>query len=299
MERLTGMSSQNFAVLGSPISHSKSPAIHQAAYRVLGLDWQYGRKEVAKGALKSFVDQLDESWMGLSLTMPLKEDAVRVASNLDHYAKLTGAVNTLARNKNGSGVPIWSGYNTDVFGIIQAISESNHFSPTPGQELKTALVIGSGSTATSAVTALKTLAPEAVVWIHARNRVTRSALQAFADQLGLKTKVCRSLKKQIKSVDLVISTLPARSLDATASALLSSKHFIPRGVLLDVAYEPWPSEFAKIWLHNGKPAISGLEMLIWQAVIQLRIFVNGATDSPLLNEAAVVAAMRHAAEGND
>jgi shikimate dehydrogenase len=66
--------------------------------------------------------------------------------------------------------------------------------------------------------------------------------------------------------------------------------------LLDVAYEPWPSEIAKLWFRQDLPVISGLEMLIWQAVIQLRIFVNGATDRPLLNEVAVVAAMRHAVE---
>jgi len=109
---------QNYAVLGSPIDHSKSPIIHRAAYRVLGLDWNYGRHEVIKGALRSFIDGLDESFRGLSLTMPLKEEAVRFAHKLDYYARLTGAVNTLAKTLKDSGEPVWTGYNTDVFGII-------------------------------------------------------------------------------------------------------------------------------------------------------------------------------------
>jgi len=290
------VSIRNYAVLGSPIAHSKSPQIHQAAYRVLGLDWHYGRHEVAKGALKSFVSDLDDTWMGLSLTMPLKEDAVRVATELDYYAKLTGAVNTLARSNNAVGATVWSGYNTDVFGIIQAISESGAFAEPNVREIKSALIIGSGSTATSAVTALKAIAPNAVVLIHARNRKSRAELRDYAEQLGLKCRIVRNLKPALKSADLTISTLPAGSLDEIAAALINSRRFKPSGALLDVAYEPWPSEMATLWLREALPVISGLEMLIWQAVVQLRIFVNGATDLPLLNEVAVVAAMRHAVE---
>jgi len=184
---------RNYAVLGSPIAHSKSPLIHNAAYRVLGLDWQYGRHEISKGALRSFVEGLDETWMGLSLTMPLKEEAVRFAAELDYYARLTGAANTLVRTTNESGETIWQGYNTDVFGIVQAVSQAPAFDgKTISAQLKEVLVIGSGATATSAVTAIKALAPEALVWLHARNSKTRAELQAYAEQLGLKTKVCKT-----------------------------------------------------------------------------------------------------------
>ena len=288
---------RRYAVLGSPIAHSKSPVIHNAAYRVLGLDWQYDRHEVGKGALRSFIESLDESWMGLSLTMPLKEEAVRFANNLDYYARLTGAVNTLAKQVGDNGAAVWNGYNTDVFGIIQAVSQAPVFAgKTIATELKQVLVIGSGATATSAVTAVKALAPDAVVWLHARNSKTRADLQAYAEQLGLKTKVCKKLGKQANSCDLVISTLPAHALDEAGDKLYNSRRFKPQGTLLDVAYQPWPSQIAKAWIRHDQAVISGLEMLIWQAVVQLRIFVNGQTDEPLANEIAVVEAMRHDVE---
>ncbi len=66
------------AVLGSPIEHSLSPAIHAAAYAHLGLDWTYERHEVVADGLAAFVAGLDESWRGLSCTMPLKEAVVRL-----------------------------------------------------------------------------------------------------------------------------------------------------------------------------------------------------------------------------
>ena len=288
---------RRYAVLGSPIAHSKSPVIHNAAYRVLGLDWQYDRHEVGKGALRSFIESLDESWMGLSLTMPLKEEAVRFANNLDYYARLTGAVNTLAKQVGDNGAAVWNGYNTDVFGIIQAVSQAPVFAgKTIATELKQVLVIGSGATATSAVTAVKALAPDAVVWLHARNSKTRADLQAYAEQLGLKTKVCKKLGKQANFCDLVISTLPAHALDEAGDKLYNSRRFKPQGTLLDVAYQPWPSQIAKAWIRHDQAVISGHEMLIWQAVVQLRIFVNGQTDEPLANEIAVVEAMRHDVE---
>ncbi|MEY4743952.1 MAG: hypothetical protein RIR34_1291, partial [Actinomycetota bacterium] len=102
---------RKLSVLGSPIGHSKSPDIHSAAYRVLGLDWDYERNEVRKGGLVSFMEGLTPDWLGLSITMPLKEEAFRFATSVDRAANATKAVNTLVRNETG-----WAGYNTDVFG---------------------------------------------------------------------------------------------------------------------------------------------------------------------------------------
>ncbi len=293
------MLTRNYAVLGSPIAHSKSPTIHKAAYRVLGLEWNYERHEVAKGTLRSFIEALDDSFVGFSLTMPLKEEAVRFADHLDEPARLTGAVNTLAKTQSLSGTSVWQGYNTDVFGIVQAVSQSPAFVGTVvAREISDALVVGSGATATSAVAAIKQLAPNATVWLWARNHKTRSELKEFAEQLGLNAKICRNFARRAKLADLVISTLPAHSLDDIAQKLFNSKRFKPSGVLLDVAYQPWPSQIARAWIQNDKSVISGLEMLIWQAVAQLRIFVQQSPSDPLPNEVAVVEAMRHDAELN-
>ena len=274
---------RKFAVLGSPIEHSKSPVIHAAAYRVLGLEeWQYERFEVRKGGLRNFMDSLDEEWSGFSLTMPLKEEAARFAVSLDRAAEVTGAVNTLHRTDSG-----WLGFNTDVFGIVQAIHQANLGS------LETILVLGSGATATSATAAIKQLAPEAKIRFYARNHRTRDQLVSFAKGLGLKAKPTRRLDKFLASSDLVISTLPGGAMDSEANRLSGSSRFKPSGALFDVAYQPWPSELAKVWLQSEHPIISGLEMLLWQAVAQLRIFRFGDPAQQLPNEAAVLEAMRH------
>lgn len=274
---------RKLSVLGSPIAHSKSPAIHSAAYKVLGLNWSYDKIEVRKGGLRPFVEELDQSWLGLSLTMPLKEEAAKLASTLDKAAEATGAVNTLVRTESG-----WAGFNTDVFGIVQAISRSHQGS------LDDVLVIGSGATATSAVAAISQLAPNALVRIWARNPETRQELIEFAKRLGLRSKRASNLARTAKNADLALATLPGGALDEQASILAKKRNFKPRGTLFDVAYQPWPSQIASVWSVAGNGIISGLEMLLWQAVAQIRIFQNGDPSVALANEVAVVEAMRHA-----
>jgi len=273
------------AVLGSPISHSKSPLIHAAAYRVLGIDWEYERIEARKGALKPLLDSHDENWIGFSVTMPLKDEAFKVSATVDEPAKLTGAVNTLLRTPSG-----WAGFNTDVFGIIKALESAR----LPA--LKSVLIIGSGATSSSAVVALKTLAPQAKIAIHARNEETRTGLVSFAKSLGFKAKIAKRLDASAKKADLTISTLPAHSLDVLADQLMAKRSWQPKGALFDVAYQPWPSAISKLWFRDHKPVVSGIEMLYWQAIAQIRVFTTGSQDQPLALEASVLEAMRHAIE---
>ena len=257
--------------------------IHEAAYRVLGLDWSYERIEVRKGGLRPFMEGLSPEWHGLSLTMPLKEEAAKFADSLDRAAEATKAVNTLFRTEAG-----WAGFNTDVFGIVQAIHQANL------GELKTVLVIGSGATATSAVAAVKQLAPAAKVLVHARNKATRRDLVQFAMGLGLACKPALNLKRAARKASLTIATLPGGALNQVAESLAKGRGLQPNGAIFDVAYQPWPSSFAGVWANAGKPIISGLEMLLWQAVAQIRIFTTGDPAIALPNEVAVVEAMRHA-----
>lgn len=273
----------NYAVLGSPIEHSKSPLIHKAAYRVLGLDWEYQKLEVREGGLRNFLDSLDSSWQGLSLTMPLKEEAFRIAVSLDTFAQRTHAVNTLHKT-----VPGWAGFNTDVFGIVQSLKQGQLQTPSR------VLVIGSGATAKSAVTALVEIAPKAKISIHARNETAKLDLAKYAIDLGFDVVAARNLKREIRRADLTISTVPAGALDDLATKLMNRKLFTPKGALFDVVYKDWPTDLAKLWISRDLKAISGLEMLIWQAVAQIRIFTTGNSQTPLPNEAAVLAAMRHA-----
>jgi shikimate dehydrogenase len=218
--------------------------------------------------------------------MPLKEEATRFAESLDDYAKLTGATNTLYLDEFGK----WHGFNTDVFGIVQAVTEARI------GLVKRALIVGSGATATSAMVAISVLNPTAHVEVLARNKVSRKALIALGKKLGLKVSRAGGLAAASRVSNLTISTLPSGALDKPAARLIRSWTWKPKGALLDVSYNPWPSKLAEAWSAKGKRTISGLEMLIWQAVAQIRIFSTGSAEKELPNEVAVVSAMHIAVE---
>ncbi|MFM1956662.1 MAG: hypothetical protein RLZ41_61 [Actinomycetota bacterium] len=275
--------SKSFAVLGSPIAHSKSPVIHQAAYRVLSEDWAYSRFEVAKGGLKRFIENDGILHDGFSVTMPLKENAFQFATTHDIFSELTGAANTLVKIDS-----IWNAFNTDIFGIVQAISLNS------SSIITSALILGSGATAKSALVALAQISPTAEVKIWARNKAAREGLIDFGKSIGLNISLARFIGVTIKKTDLTISTLPGGATDDLATKLAKRKALKPRGLLLDVAYDPWPSKLATFWTSRSQPVVSGLEMLLWQAVAQIRIFKFGNANQPLPNEIAVVQAMRNA-----
>ena len=137
-------------MLGSPIAHSKSPAVHAAAYRVLGLDWHYGRHELVASELEAYLAGLGDEVRGLSLTMPLKEEACRIARVLDPIAEQSGVVNTLLRITGTGASAAWAGFNTDVGGLASAIR-------LEGLDATRTLVFGAGATAVSAVLAARAL----------------------------------------------------------------------------------------------------------------------------------------------
>ena len=261
---------KQFAVLGSPITHSKSPAIHLAAYRALGFNWGYDRFEVNEADFDTFVrnTRLD----GASLTMPLKAIAFERFGSKNEVGRLARAVNTLVLEGD-----TFRGFNTDVFGLQKALE---------GSTFDSALVLGSGATARNALIAISLINAEAAVSIRARNATSLADLVTFGRQLGLQVS---DAKDSRKNHDLVISTLPPKVAEPDWIAGQT------QGTLLDVAYNPWPSELAKHWSSFGGNVVSGLEMLIWQAIAQIRIFKNGNDAVPLDDEHELASVMRNAA----
>ena len=249
------------AVLGSPVAHSLSPALHQAAYAALGLeDWTYDRFEVDEGGLAPFVEGLDESWRGLSLTMPLKVAAFAVADEVSGLAREAGAINTLVRTESG-----WAGDNTDVHGIVAALRGAGV--GTPGS----ATIIGSGATARSALLALRELGAGSVR-VAARNAAAVADLAAPAPVEHV------PLADWAKGEStVVVSTVPGPGAAAATEALGGSD--LTRVTLLDVVYADWPTPLARAAAGAGATVVSGLEMLVHQAAEQFRIFTG--VDAPL------------------
>lgn len=287
---------EHLAVLGSPITHSKSPAIHSAAYRELGLAWSYGREELRAEQLEGFLAARSRGWRGFSLTMPLKEEAHRLASVRDPVADESGVVNTLLR-LDSERQP-WAGFNTDVGGLAAAVRNA-------GLDASSTIVLGSGATAVSAVLAARRLGARHVEVV-ARNVTAVSNLVArFGDtqEPGLETPMHMSgtllphvahllREPTTEAATLVISTLPG-----TAARDLVLPDRVTAIPLFDVAYDPWPSPLAKRWREFGGEAHSGMGMLVEQAILQIRIFVNGDPGVPLVSEDRVRAAMNAAVAG--
>ncbi|REJ05463.1 shikimate dehydrogenase [Microbacterium bovistercoris] len=263
------------AVWGDPIAHSRSPQLHAAAYRLLGLDWTYDRRQVDAAGFGEALRGLDDSWRGLSLTMPLKEQAFRAAEEHDRHAELTGAVNTLLLGRR------LSGFNTDVGGLVDAFTEAG----VTG--IGSARILGAGATAASALVAAADLGAERIE-IRARRPEAAVHLVGLGERVGVRTSVT-AFTEPASAADLTVATLPSGTVldDATADALAAHG-----GVLLDAAYAPWPSALAARW--TGGTVLSGLEMLLHQAVRQIRIFRYGTQETLLPGEAALIEVMRSA-----
>lgn len=265
------------AVLGSPIGHSRSPQLHLAAYAALGLDWSYERREVTDDGLGNFLGTLGAPWRGLSLTMPLKRRVAELVADVDPVARATRQGNTILLD---DGRPV-KAFNTDVHGVVQALAEAGTAAA------RRATVLGGGATAESAVVALSTLGADVVVVVRDPQRVTASGVFARSARVVSFDEAADA----IASSDAVVSTIPPNAeFHVTLPELTAGQ------TLLDVAYAPWPTALATAWQQAGGSVVHGLEMLLHQAVHQVRIFVQGDPSTPLPDEAAVIRAMRSAVE---
>jgi shikimate dehydrogenase len=270
---------RNLAVLGSPIAHSKSPRLHAAAYRALGLPWTYSAVEVIEGSLGAFINTCDSSWRGLSLTMPLKREVLPMLATRSALVGTVGAANTVLFDDDGA----LHGFNTDVAGIVGAFADHGVAA------LETVQILGGGATAASVLAAVAQLgARQASVLVREPERAT--GLASLADQLGIELTIRRwgITDRSLIVPSAVISTLPG----GVDHDLVFPEAVRERTVLLDVAYEPWPSALATAWSAAGGTVVSGLEMLLHQAIGQVRIFVTGEEDGALSDEDRVIAAMR-------
>jgi shikimate dehydrogenase len=268
-------------VLGSPIAHSQSPALHLAAYRALNLDWAYQAIEVTGEQLPKFVQSRGPGWRGLSLTMPLKRDVLPLLSRVDDLVSATGSANTLVFDRSTAPTQL-VGFNTDVFGISEAFRSRGH------RSLESVVILGGGATAASAVAAAAELGASGIdAYVRAPSRASQLVDVGARVSVAVSIHGMAELRQRTESASAVISTLPnGADPEVPVPEPLSSS-----AVLIDVAYHPWPSALARRWEGD---VISGIEMLVLQALMQVRIFVTGEPAIELSEEGAVLAAMRSA-----
>ncbi len=266
------------AVLGDPIDHSLSPVIHRAAYDALGLTgWQYDAVLVAAGGLGRFLDGLDPArWRGLSLTMPLKREAVPLLGSYDEWVAGTGACNTILVEPDGSR----HGLNTDVTGALMVLGEHDE------APLKDVVVLGGGATATSVLLALAERGmAQATLVVREPGRAAETvhAVAAHRSAPSVEVRTVDEVADASQAADVLVSTVPA---SAQTPDLLAAVAEIP--LVFEVVYEPWPTPLAAAAARSGRTVISGLDLLVAQAVNQVTA-MTGRFDVP-------VGAMRRAAE---
>lgn len=267
-------STRRAAVLGSPIAHSLSPVLHRAAYAALGLDtWSYDRFEVDEAGLPGFVEGLDESWAGLSLTMPLKRAIIPLLDAISDTAASVEAVNTVVLTEDGRRV----GDNTDIPGLVAALRERGV------EKVDSAAILGAGATASSALAALSRICTGPVT-AYVRSEARAEEMRGWGERLGVDVRTAEwSSANRAFAAPLVIATTPAGATDALAAEVPDAP-----GTLFDVLYHPWPTPLAAAWSEHGGAVLGGLDLLVHQAVLQVEQ-MTGVAEAPL-------AAMRAAGE---
>jgi shikimate dehydrogenase len=259
------------AVVGDPVGHSLSPALHAAGYAELGLDdWSYQPVRVPSGSLAAFVGGLDASWRGLSVTAPLKREALALASTVSPRALLAGGANTLVRT--GSG---WAGDNTDLPGAVAAIRE-RYAGP-----VRSGVVLGGGATAASVGLALAELGATALVLAVREPARAAAAVEAIAAHPSRPDVTTVGLPEVSGAADVLVSTIPVA---AQTSDLVD--RCAGAAVVFEVTYNTWPTPLVSA--ATGV-VVSGLDLLVHQAVLQFEQFTGRPGPLPAMRAAGEAA----------
>ena len=281
------------AVIGSPIAHSLSPVIHRAAWEQLGIDgWEYRRAEVTEESLPPFIGQLDESFCGLSVTMPCKQAVMPLLDAIDPLASAVGAVNTVVPSAG-----MLAGFNTDVTGIVSAVRRACSRSGVPVP--LSALVLGARATASSALAALGELGITTTT-VAARRFGGPGSVISAASRLGVSVEQVMwsdvsAVASAAARADVLISTLPAGVADPIASRL------VPREgqVLLDVIYSPRDTALRTTFEKAGGVVAEGTDMLVYQGAAQVQLMTGRSPDPAVMRHALEAELERRAREAGE
>lgn len=248
-----------------------SPVLHRAAYRSLGLGWDYSAHEVTADQLPGFLGSLDRQWRGLSVTMPLKRPAAQLCDVVEPAARELSAVNTVILEADGSRC----GYNTDITGFVRSLQASGF------DAVGSAVIVGAGATAGSALAAVRDLGAHDVTVV-ARSVKRAAGFVDLGSRLGVVVQL-RSLESLkfpeplagMRPADVVISTVPPEAQQAYAARLAAVAP-----VVFDVIYAPWHTPLLRAAEEAERMAIHGFDLLLHQAGRQVEL-MTGATAAPL------------------
>lgn len=250
-------------MIGFPVSHSRSPAMQNAALAELGLapEWRYGAVEVEPGGFEARVRELAaEGYAGANVTVPHKEAALALADSASEAAAEIGAANTLSFGHGAeTGVPTIAAENTDAGGLLASLPSSPRG--------KRALVLGAGGAARAVVWALARAGAAVAVWNRTAERAERIAAALGGEAVAEPTAADYELIVNTSAVGLHGED-PFEHLPLVANA------FEPEQVVVDMVYGGRPSPLLAAAEAGGATTVDGLEVLVQQGALSLELWTG-------------------------
>ncbi|MDD4168674.1 MAG: shikimate dehydrogenase [Desulfotomaculaceae bacterium] len=282
-------------IFGYPVEHSFSPAMHNAAFSALGLNFVYVPFLVEPDNLSAAVEAVKTLGLtGVNVTIPHKQAVLPLLDETTEAAAVIGAVNTIV---NQSGRLL--GDNTDGKGFLRALEEKTGFTPTG----KTILILGAGGAA-RAVAVQLALAGVKKVFLTNRSRERAELLAALlADKTTAVVEVVswpggkknQRLVEMLRGIELVVQTTPIGMYPDEGSALsLPDGIFRPGQIVCDLIYNPVETLFLKNARRAGATAINGLGMLLYQGVLAFELWTGVAAPVGVMRQALADSIYSHA-----
>lgn len=262
---ITG-TTQLLGVIGSPIAHSLSPVMHNAAIAALGVDYVYLPLPIAPDQLSQGMAGLEAIGLrGFSVTIPHKQTIMPLLQSISPLAQAIGAVNTVCRTETG-----WFGTNTDALGFVAPLSEL-------ARSWQQVVILGNGGAARAVVAGCQQLGFEAIRVV-GRDRAKLDVFRAsWPDDLPLSIHSGSELPDLLPSADLIVNTMPIGmhpQVDRSPLTAADLDRLSSEAIVYDLIYTPSPTLLLQQAQDRGLKAIDGLEMLVQQGAAALELWVG-------------------------
>jgi len=269
------------AVIGDPVEHSLSPAMHNAAFQKLGLNIVYVAFKVTKNELKYAISGARSlGFLGLNVTMPHKNAVISYLDEVDSTAEAIGAVNTI-RNNQGK----LAGYNTDGKGAMIALQESG-----VDPEEKKMLLLGAGGAA-KAIAFQAVQEVEELVILNRTPEKAEQLAELLFKKFGSKVKggalSVNVLKKEMKTADILVNAIPVGMHPDVNMSPVPSDLLRRDLCVMDIVYNPLETKLVKDAKAVGAKVVLGLEMLLYQGAVSFEIWTNCPAPVDVMKKAAL------------
>jgi shikimate dehydrogenase len=256
-----------YGVLGYPVRHSFSPAMHNAAFKALNINAEYKLFEIKPQELVSFLGSLrDKNILGLNVTIPYKEKVISYLDNISENAKLIGAVNTIKVSDKGL-----EGFNTDGEGFLKHLTEDLGFNPKD----KNIAIIGAGGAARAISVYLSKARARRLNIYDLDKAKLLVLLKSLRDNFkDLEIRQANSIAElDIKNCDLLINATPV-GMKLADPCLVNATAIRQHLLVYDLIYNPKETKLFKLAKENGARTSNGLGMLLYQGMLSFEIWTG-------------------------